>query len=49
MRWAFQCPTIPLWRRRYGLIIALPFLLYDAQEALHRLGVPRLIAMKSRF
>jgi glycosyltransferase involved in cell wall biosynthesis len=49
VRWVFACPTIPVWRRWYGVIIAFPFLVDRAQEGLASLGIPRLIRTKSKF
>jgi hypothetical protein len=49
VRWVFACPTIPIWRRRYGLIIAAPFLLHEVQKGLKWVGLPRFIGTKAKF
>lgn len=35
VRWVFKCPTVPLWRRWYGLIIAFPFVLMALEKSRH--------------
>jgi glycosyltransferase involved in cell wall biosynthesis len=47
--WFFRCPTIPLWRRWYGLVIAAPFVLDRLQHSLKSIGIPPLIATKFKF
>jgi len=47
--WIFWCPTVPLWRRWYGVVIALPYLLAKADEILKQFGLPPLAGTKFKF
>ena len=47
--WIFWCPTIPLWRRWYGIVIALPYLLAKADQMLKQLGLPPVSGTKFKF
>lgn len=47
--WVFRCPTIPLWRRWYGIVIVLPYLLAKGDEMLRQLGLPPVAGTKYKF
>ncbi len=47
--WFYRCSTIPLWRKWYGFVIALPFVLDRFQNRLKALGMPPLVGTKFKF
>lgn len=47
--WIFTAPTIPWWRRWYGIIIAAPYLFAKMDNGLRRVGLPPIAGTKFKF